>query len=83
MLKNEYLSIRFLYLQITLVILTIGTKVPSDLILPSISTGAIAGRFIGIITEQIAYKSQHFPLVRREYGVSNEHLYYTWTLCCC
>ena len=46
-----------LIVQITLVIFTIGTKVPSGLIVPSISIGAIAGRLIGVITEQIAFKN--------------------------
>ena len=59
--------------QITLIIFTIGTKVPSGLIVPSISIGAIAGRLIGVITEQIVYKNQHVALLRRECGVSNEH----------
>ena len=31
------------------------------------------GRLIGIITEQIAYKNQHFALLRRECDVPNEH----------
>ncbi|CAF1201953.1 unnamed protein product [Rotaria sordida] len=62
-----------LIVQITLVIFTIGTKIPSGLIIPSISIGAIAGRLIGIITEQIAFKNQHLAILRHECGVSNEH----------
>ncbi|CAF3193547.1 unnamed protein product [Rotaria socialis] len=62
-----------LIVQITLVIFTIGTKIPSGLIVPSISIGAIAGRLIGIITEQIAYQNQHLAILRHECGVSNEH----------
>lgn len=62
-----------LIVQIILVIFTIGTKIPSGLIVPSISIGAIAGRLIGIITEQIAYQNQHLAILRHECGVSNEH----------
>ena len=62
-----------LIVQITLVIFTIGTKVPSGLIVPSISIGAIAGRLVGVITEQIAFQNQHFYLLRNGCGVSNEH----------
>ena len=60
-------------MQITLVIFTIGIKVPSGLIVPSISIGAIAGRLIGVLAEQIAFKNQHLALFRHECGVSNEH----------
>lgn len=62
-----------LIVQITLVIFTIGTKIPSGLIIPSISIGAIAGRLFGIITEQIAFRNQHLAILRHECGVSNEH----------
>ncbi|CAF3810056.1 unnamed protein product, partial [Rotaria magnacalcarata] len=62
-----------LIVQITLVIFTIGTKIPSGLIVPSISIGAIAGRLIGIITEQAAFQNQHLAILRHECGVSNEH----------
>lgn len=62
-----------LIVQITLVIFTIGTKIPSGLIVPSISIGAIAGRLVGVITEQIAFQNQHFYLLRNGCGVSNEH----------
>jgi chloride channel 3/4/5 len=62
-----------LIIQITLVIFTIGTKVPSGLIVPSISIGAIAGRLVGIITEQFVFKYQHLAILRHECGVSNEH----------
>ncbi|CAF2966563.1 unnamed protein product [Rotaria sp. Silwood2] len=62
-----------LIVQITLIVFTIGTKIPSGLIIPSISIGAIAGRLIGIITEQIAFRNQHLAILRHECGVSNEH----------
>jgi len=62
-----------LIVQIILVIFTIGTKIPSGLIIPSISIGAIAGRLIGVITEQLAYKNQHLALLIHQCGVSNEH----------
>lgn len=62
-----------LLVQIVLVTITIGTKVPAGLIVPSISIGAIAGRIIGMITEQIAFKYQHLAILRYECGVSNEH----------
>ncbi|CAF1120862.1 unnamed protein product [Adineta steineri] len=62
-----------LIVQVILIIFTIGIKVPSGLIVPSISIGAIAGRLIGIITEQIAFQNQHLAILRRECGVSNEH----------
>ena len=62
-----------LIIQIILVIFTIGTKIPSGLIIPSISIGAIAGRLIGIITEQIAFQNQSLGLLRRGCGVANEH----------
>ncbi|CAF1000830.1 unnamed protein product [Rotaria sordida] len=53
--------------------LTIGTKIPLGLILPRISTEAIAGRLISVITEQIAYKNQYLAILRHECEVSNEH----------
>jgi chloride channel 3/4/5 len=62
-----------LIVQIVLVIFTIGTKIPSGLIVPSISIGAIAGRVFGIIVEQIAFQNQHVAILRRGCGVSNEH----------
>jgi chloride channel 3/4/5 len=62
-----------LLVQITLVIFSIGTKVPSGLIIPSISIGAIAGRVIGVFMEQIAFRNQHLSLLRYECGISNEH----------
>ncbi|CAF1629363.1 unnamed protein product, partial [Didymodactylos carnosus] len=48
-----------LLVQAVLLIFTIGTKLPSGLIIPSISIGALAGRLIGVVTEQIAFKNQH------------------------
>ena len=62
-----------LVVQIVLVVFTIGTKIPSGLIVPSISIGAIAGRLFGVITEQIAFKNQHLSILQYECGVSNEH----------
>jgi len=35
-------------------VFTIGTKVPSGLLIPSMSIGAIAGRMMGITVEQLA-----------------------------
>lgn len=43
-----------LIVQITLMMFTIGIKVPSGLLIPSMSIGAIAGRMIGITVEQLA-----------------------------
>ena len=43
-----------LIVQILLMVVTIGTKVPSGLLIPSMSIGAIAGRMMGIIVEQTA-----------------------------
>lgn len=43
-----------LVFQIVLMIFTIGIKVPSGLLIPSMSIGAIAGRLVGIAIEQLA-----------------------------
>ena len=43
-----------LIVQILLMTFTIGIKVPSGLLIPSMSIGAIAGRILGIIVEQMA-----------------------------
>ncbi len=43
-----------LIVQIVLMVFTIGTKVPSGLLIPSMSIGAIAGRMLGITVEQMA-----------------------------
>jgi len=43
-----------LIIQIVLMVFTIGTKVPSGLLIPSMSIGAIAGRMMGITVEQLA-----------------------------
>jgi chloride channel 3/4/5 len=43
-----------LIVQITLMMFSIGIKVPSGLLIPSMSIGAIAGRMMGIVTEQLA-----------------------------
>lgn len=43
-----------LIVQITLMMFTIGIKVPSGLLIPSMSIGAIAGRMAGIGVEQLA-----------------------------
>jgi H+/Cl- antiporter ClcA len=53
-----------LIVQVALVTFTIGVKVPSGLIIPSMSIGAITGRIIGIITEQLAYQNPNFILFR-------------------
>jgi chloride channel 3/4/5 len=46
-----------LIVQVALVTFTIGVKVPSGLIIPSMSIGAITGRILGIITEQLAIQN--------------------------
>ena len=43
-----------LIVQISLMVFTIGTKVPSGLLIPSMSIGAVTGRIVGIIVEQLA-----------------------------
>jgi chloride channel 3/4/5 len=43
-----------LIVQLVLMVFTIGIKVPSGLLIPSMSIGAIAGRMVGIIVEQLA-----------------------------
>jgi chloride channel 3/4/5 len=43
-----------LIIQLFLMVFTIGIKVPSGLLIPSMSIGAIAGRMVGIIVEQLA-----------------------------
>ena len=43
-----------LIVQTVLMMFSIGIKVPSGLLIPSMSIGAIAGRMLGIITEQLA-----------------------------
>jgi hypothetical protein len=55
-----------LIVQVALVTFTIGVKVPSGLIIPSMSIGAITGRIIGIITEQLAIQNPTFILFRRD-----------------
>jgi hypothetical protein len=55
-----------LIVQVALVTFTIGVKVPSGLIIPSMSIGAITGRIIGIITEQLAIQNPSFILFRRD-----------------
>ena len=52
--------------QVALVTFTIGVKVPSGLIIPSMSIGAITGRIIGIITEQLALQNPTFILFRHD-----------------
>ena len=49
-----WLLLLALVVQIVLMVFTIGTKVPSGLLIPSMSIGAIAGRMLGIIVEQLA-----------------------------
>ncbi|CAF0990951.1 unnamed protein product [Rotaria sp. Silwood1] len=55
-----------LIIQVILVTFTIGVKVPSGLIIPSMSIGAITGRIIGIITEQLAIQNPAFILFRHD-----------------
>lgn len=55
-----------LIVQVALVTFTIGVKVPSGLIIPSMSIGAITGRIVGIITEQLAIQNPNFVLFRRD-----------------
>ncbi|CAF1152909.1 unnamed protein product [Adineta ricciae] len=55
-----------LIVQVLLVTFTIGTKVPSGIIIPSMSIGAITGRIIGIITEQLAIQNPTFILFRHD-----------------
>jgi len=55
-----------LIVQVALVTFTIGVKVPSGLIIPSMSIGAITGRIVGIITEQLAIQNPTFPLFRHD-----------------
>ncbi len=43
-----------LIVQIPLMMLTIGIKVPSGLLIPSMCIGAVTGRIVGIIVEQLA-----------------------------
>ncbi len=57
-----------LIVQVALVTFTIGVKVPSGLIIPSMSIGAITGRIIGIITEQLAMQNPSFILFRHDCG---------------
>lgn len=53
-----------LIVQVVLVTFTIGVKVPSGLLIPSMSIGAITGRIVGIITEQLAVQNPNFILFR-------------------
>lgn len=60
-----------LIVQVALVTFTIGVKVPSGLIIPSMSIGAITGRILGIITEQLAFQNPDFVLFRRDCSKGN------------
>lgn len=62
-----------LLVQIILVTFTIGTRVPSGLIIPSISIGAITGRITGIFMEKLISNSQDVDMLKRACGVENEH----------
>lgn len=55
-----------LIVQVALVTFTIGVKVPSGLLIPSMSIGAITGRIIGIITEQLAVSNPEFIFFRHD-----------------
>ena len=56
--SGVYLAMGQLFLalivQITLMMFTIGIKVPSGLLIPSMCIGAVTGRIVGIIVEQLA-----------------------------
>ena len=62
-----------LIVQVLLVTFTIGTKVPSGIIIPSMSIGAITGRIIGIITEQLAIQNPTFILFRHDCSKGNSN----------
>jgi chloride channel 3/4/5 len=54
-------------------IFTIGIKVPSGLLIPSMCIGAVTGRIIGIIVEQLAYKNPTFFLFENECSKADEN----------
>ncbi|CAF0877716.1 unnamed protein product [Didymodactylos carnosus] len=62
-----------LIVQILLVTFTIGVKVPAGLIIPSMSIGAITGRIIGVITEQLALQNPNFILFKHECNKADEN----------
>lgn len=41
--------------KLTITIFTFGIKIPAGLFIPSLTMGAIIGRIVGIIMEQISY----------------------------
>jgi len=61
-----------LIVQIVLMILTSGIKVPSGLLIPSMSVGAITGRMVGIIVEQLAFHHPSFFLFKNECSKADE-----------
>lgn len=61
-----------LIVQICLMIFTIGIKVPSGLLIPSMSIGAIAGRMVGVAVEQLAYHNPTFVLFQNECSKADE-----------
>ncbi len=62
-----------LIVQIVLMMFTIGIKVPSGLLIPSMSIGAIAGRMMGIVVEQMAYHNPTFVLFQNECSKADEN----------
>jgi chloride channel 3/4/5 len=62
-----------LIVQIGLMVYTIGVKVPSGLLIPSMSIGAIAGRITGIVVEQLAFHNPKFFLFHNECSKADEN----------
>jgi len=59
--------------QIVLMLFTIGIKVPSGLLIPSMSIGAIAGRMLGITFEQLAFHHPNFFLFQNDCSKADEN----------
>lgn len=62
-----------LVVQTILITFTSGIKVPSGLLIPSMSIGALAGRMIGIVMEQIVYHHPSFFLFKNECSKAEEN----------
>ncbi len=56
----------YVSLQVVLMVAAIGTKVPSGMLIPSMSIGAIAGRIMGIVFEQLAFHNPNYFLFQSE-----------------
>lgn len=54
--NSIYLLMLALIFKLAITIFTFGIKVPCGLFIPSMAMGAIAGRMIGIVMEQIAFR---------------------------